>query len=76
MTLRQMPEMYLQSMEDLKIDGTEELNGYSTSIVSGVLWGESMRDAMASSGIESIRKAWDLRKKTWKQFVTAFPICL
>lgn len=56
-------EMYLQSMEDLKIDGTEELNGHSTSIVSGVFTGESMRDAMASSGIESLTESMGLTEE-------------
>lgn len=47
-------EMYLTNMTSLKIDGTEEINGYNTSIVSGALTGDSMREAMASSGIESL----------------------
>lgn len=41
---------YLEGMEDFAIGGTEDLNGVATTRIDGVIKGETLQDAMESSG--------------------------
>lgn len=46
--------LYLENLQTFSEAGTEEINGQSATIIEGVLTGDSMKEAIASSGIESM----------------------
>lgn len=46
-------ELYLQNISSFTAAGTEEINGVQTTRIEGVLTGDSMKEAMKTSGIES-----------------------
>ena len=46
--------IYLENLETFSEAGTEEINGQSATIIEGVLTGDSMKEAIASSGIDSM----------------------
>lgn len=51
---KQNMELYLQNISSFTAAGTEEINGTQTTRIEGVLTGDSMKEAMKTSGIESI----------------------
>lgn len=50
---QQNMELYLKNISSFTAAGTEEINGMQTTLVEGVLTGDSMKEALKSSGIES-----------------------
>lgn len=51
---QQNMSLYLENLQTFSEAGTEEINGQSATIIEGVLTGDSMKEAIASSGIESM----------------------
>ncbi|MBM6829259.1 hypothetical protein H9X85_06355 [Anaerotignum lactatifermentans] len=51
---QQNMNLYLENLQTFSEAGTEEVNGKSATIIAGVLTGDSMKEAIASSGIESM----------------------
>ncbi|GFI62595.1 hypothetical protein IMSAG049_01779 [Clostridiales bacterium] len=47
-------ELYLENLSGFSAEGTEEINGVSSTIITGVLTGDSMKEAIMSSGMESM----------------------
>lgn len=50
---KQNMDLYLKNIEAFKVTGTEEINGNKTTVVEGLLTGDSMEEALKNSGIES-----------------------
>ena len=50
---QQNMELYLQNLRSFSATGTEEINGTATTVIEGVLTGDSMREAMLSSGLQT-----------------------
>lgn len=50
-------KLYLENLSSFKAEGNEKVNDVDTTIVSGVLSGESMKEAMAASNLETMTQS-------------------
>lgn len=51
---KQNMELYLQNISSFVAAGTEEINGIQATRIEGVLTGDSMKEALKTSGVESV----------------------
>lgn len=53
-------ELYLNNLTSFAVDGTEKINDVDTTVISGELTGESMAEALKTSGVEDISSSLGL----------------
>lgn len=68
---QQNMSLYLENLETFSSAGTEEINGKATTVIQGVLTGDSMKTALENSGLTNTTGSLGLTEEEYDELVSS-----